>query len=156
MSKNITISLLIVALIISILIIVIQVNKTKETRTPNSVVITLTEQPEQIEWNNLKLRIGQQDGPVDYVSIPNHSEITNTETINLPIGKATMIRFLHGGPAVNPVPNKIMYWIYIQKLILDKPDLMKTYYLEGEVTGNNEQIAKEELIQIAQTWKVNN
>lgn len=155
MTKRISILLLIIVLIISIVIISLLLNITKDKTSPNnSIILTLTEHTEPVIWNNLKIIVGQQDGPGEYVSIQNHSEITNKEMINLPIGKTTMIRFLHGGSAVNPVPDKIIYWIYIQKPIKDKPEMMKTYYIEGEVIGNNEQLAKEELIQIAQNWKV--
>jgi len=155
MRKKLFTSLLIFVLIISISMNLVLLSKTNNDKAPNnSIVLTLTEQKEPIAWNNLKITVGQQDGPGDYVSIPNHSEITNKQLITLPIGQATMIRFLHGGSAVNPLPDKIIYWIYIQKPIHDKPDMMKTYYIEGEVIGDNEQQAKEEFIQIAQNWKI--
>lgn len=154
MKKNKYMKILILVLFLTTSIIIVQFTNKKDNRTPNSILLTLTEENEQLAWKNLKLLIGQQDGPGDHVSIPNHSEITNTETISLPVGKATLIRFLHGGSAVHPVPDKIMYWIYVKKPISNKPDLMRTYYLEGEVIGNNEQLAKDELIQIAQTWKI--
>jgi hypothetical protein len=141
MSRKSTTIFLILVLTLLILIIVFQVNKPKETRNI---------QPGQIVW-----KYGQQEDPLNYVSIPNHSEITNKETINLPVGKATFIRFLHGGTAVNPEPDKVIYWIYIQKPIPNKPNTMKTFFLEGEVTGKNEQEAKKELIQFAQKWKIN-
>ncbi|GGH27156.1 hypothetical protein [Paenibacillus segetis] len=154
MTKKIYTSLFIIAVLVLIFTSIVYFNRTNGKGTPNSIVLTLTEQPEQIEWNHLKLRVGQLDGPGDYVSIPNHSEITNTETIKLPVGEATMIRFSHGGPAVNPVPDQIIYWIYVQRSIPNQPDLMRTYYLEGEVIGDHEQLAKDDLIQIAQTWNI--
>ena len=155
MTKRLSLALLIAVLTIVFLIFLL-IYKPKDSVTPNnSIHITLTENKDPILFDNLKITIGQQDGPGEYVSIPNHSEITNKESVNLPIGEATIIRFRHGGSAVHPVLDKIFYWIYIQRPIKGKPDLMKTYYIEGEVINNNEQQAKEQLIQIAQNWKIN-
>lgn len=153
--KNNLVTYLIVVLIILILVIAALFNNPDANESANNVVLlTLSEQDEPIVWNNLKLSVGQQEGPGDYVSIPNHSEITATESITLPAGEATMIRFVHGGSAVNPVPDVVMYWIYIQRPIQGKPDMMRTYYLEGQVVGDNEQQAREQFVQFAQSWEV--
>lgn len=89
------------------------------------------------------------------MSIRNHSEITNKESIDLPIGQATLIRFLHGGSAVYPAPDKVFYLIYTQKPVKEKSEeLIRTFYIEGEVIGDSEIEAKEELIKLAHAWKV--
>lgn len=160
MTKKASISLLFIFLFISILIISIRLQKTSETKAPNnSVTLTLDEHTGSVIWNDLiKITVGQQDGPTEHVSIRNHSEITNKESIDLPIGhQATLIRFLHGGSAVYPVPDKVFYLIYIQKPVKEKStseELIRTYYIEGEVIGDSEIEAKEELIRIAHSWKV--
>ncbi|MBU5672127.1 hypothetical protein [Paenibacillus brevis] len=155
MSRKITIFLVVIIIITISLVIPRLSNNLGQVVTPNnSITFILTEQNEPVIWENLKITIGQQDGPGNYVSIPNHSEITDEESINLPIGEAKLIRFLHGGSAVNPVPDKVIYWIYIQKSIQGKPEMMRTYYVEGEVIGNNEQQARQNLIELAQAWKV--
>lgn len=157
MTKKSSISLLLIFLFISILIISIRLQKTSETKAPNnSVTLTLDEHTGSVIWNDLiKITVGQQDGPTEHVSIRNHSEITNKESIDLPIGQATLIRFLHGGSAVYPAPDKVFYLIYIQKPVKEKSEeLIRTFYIEGEVIGDSEIEAKEELIRLAHAWKV--
>lgn len=157
MTKKSSISLLFIFLFISILIISFLAQKTSETKAPNnSVTLTLDEHTGSVIWNDLiKITIGQQDGPTEHVSIRNHSEITNKESIDLPIGQATLIRFLHGGSAVYPAPDKVFYLIYIQKPVKEKSEeLIRTFYIEGEVIGDSEIEAKEELIRLAHAWKV--
>ncbi|MBT2760519.1 hypothetical protein [Paenibacillus sp. ISL-20] len=157
MTKKSTTFLLIIFLFISILMILILLQKSNETNAPNnSVTLTLDEHTDSVIWKDLiKLMVGQQDGPTEHVSIRNHSEITNKESVHLPIGQATLIRFLHGGSAVYPAPDKIFYLIYIQKPVKGKSEeLIRTYYIEGEVIGDSEIEAKEELIKLAHAWKV--
>lgn len=158
MTKKYTIFICVIFLFISIPIISLLTQKSTEMKAPNnSVTLTLDEHTSSVIWNDLiKITVGQQDGPTEHVSIRNHSEITNKESINLPIGhQATLIRFLHGGSAVYPVPDKVFYLIYIQKPVKEKSEeLIRTYYIEGEVIGDSEIEAKEELIRIAQSWKV--
>ncbi|MBU5344288.1 hypothetical protein [Paenibacillus lautus] len=157
MTKKYTIFICIIFLFISILIISIRLQKTSETKAPNnSVTLTLDEHTGSVIWNDLiKITVGQQDGPTEHVSIRNHSEITNKESIDLPIGEATLIRFLHGGSAVYPAPDKVFYLIYIQKPVKEKSEeLIRTFYIEGEVIGDSEIEAKEELIKLAHAWKV--
>lgn len=159
MTKKSSISLLFIFLFISILIISFRLQKTSETKAPNnSVTLTLDEHTGSVIWNDLiKITVGQQDGPTEHVSIRNHSEITNKESIDLPIGEATLIRFQHGGSAVYPAADKVFYLIYIQKPVKEKStseELIRTFYIEGEVIGDSEIEAKEELIRIAQAWKV--
>lgn len=123
---------------------------TTKVITPASPKSTLSHEP---ETKNIVLTFGQQEDPVDYVSIPNHSsEITNKEAVNLPIGKATFLRFLHSGSAVVPTQDKVMYWLYVQKPTPDKPNSMNTYYMQAEVIGEDEEQAKKEFMQVAQFW----
>ncbi|MCT1399402.1 hypothetical protein M4D81_10255 [Paenibacillus sp. p3-SID867] len=157
MTKKYTIFICVIFLLISILIISFFAQKTSETKAPNnSVTLTLDEHTGSVIWNDLiKITVGQQDGPTEHVSIRNHSEITNKESIDLPIGQAILIRFLHGGSAVYPTPDKVFYMIYIQKPVKEKSEeLIRTYYIEGEVIGDSEIEAKEELIKLAHAWKV--
>lgn len=124
--------------------------------SPTNKLMTSTSTPtlsQEPETKNIVLTFGQQEDPIDYVSIPNHSsEITDKETVDLPIGKATFIRFLHGGSAVIPTQDKVMYWLYVQKPTPDKPNSMNTYYMEAEVIGKDEKQAKQEFMQVAQFW----
>lgn len=157
MTKKSTVFISLLIVLISILMTFILLPKSNEATTPNnSVTLTLDEHTDSVIWKDLiKLMVGQQDGPTEHVSIRNHSEITNKESIHLPIGQATLIRFLHGGSAVYPAPDKIFYLIYIQKPVKGKSEeLIRTYYIEGEVIGDSEIEAKEELIKLAHAWKV--
>ncbi|GIO96046.1 hypothetical protein J14TS5_11320 [Paenibacillus lautus] len=157
MTKKSTVFILLLIVLISILMTFILLPKSNEATTPNnSVTLTLDEHTDSVIWKDLiKLTVAQQDGPDGHVSIRNHSEITNKESIHLPIGQATLIRFLHGGSAVYPVPDKVFYLIYIQKPVSEKSEeLIRTYYIEGEVIGDSEIEAKEELIKLAHSWKV--
>ncbi|MGE7823235.1 hypothetical protein [Paenibacillus sp. NPDC093718] len=158
MTKKYTIFICVIFLFISIPIISLLIQKSTEMKAPNnSVTLTLDEHTGSVIWKDLiKITVGQQDGPTEHVSIRNHSEITNKESIDLPIGhQATLIRFLHGGSAVYPVPDKVFYLIYIQKPVKEKSEeLIRTYYIEGEVIGDSEIEAKEELIKLAHAWKV--
>lgn len=157
MTKKSTVFISLLIVLISILMTFILLPKSNEATTPNnSVTLTLDEHTDPVIWKDLiKLTVGQQDGPTEHVSIRNHSEITNKESIHLPIGQATLIRFLHGGSAVYPAPDKIFYLIYIQKPVKGKSEeLIRTYYIEGEVIGDSEIEAKEELIKLAHAWKV--
>ncbi|WP_127591296.1 hypothetical protein [Paenibacillus lautus] len=157
MTKKSTILLCIIFLFISFLMISILLQKSNATKVlNNSVTLTLDEHTSSVIWKDLiKLTVAQQDGPDGHVSIRNHSEITNKESIQLPMGQATLIRFLHGGSAVYPVPDKVFYLIYIQKPVKEKSEeLIRTYYIEGEVIGDSEAEAKEELIKLAHDWKV--
>ncbi|WP_098747611.1 hypothetical protein [Paenibacillus sp. EZ-K15] len=157
MTKKSTVFILLLIVLILILMTFILLPKSNEATTPNnSVTLTLDEHTDSVIWKDLiKLTVAQQDGPDGHVSIRNHSEITNKESIHLPIGKATLIRFLHGGSAVYPVPDKVFYLIYIQKPVSEKSEeLIRTYYIEGEVIGDSEIEAKEELIKLAHSWKV--
>lgn len=157
MTKKSSISLLFIFLFISIPIISFLAQKSTEMKAPNnSVTLTLDEHTSSVIWKDLiKLTVAQQDGPDRHVSIRNHSEITNKESIHLPMGQATLIRFLHGGSAVYPTPDKVFYLIYIQKPVKEKSEeLIRTFYIEGEVIGDSEIEAKEELIKLAHAWKV--
>jgi hypothetical protein len=157
MTKKSTVFIVLLIILILILMTFILLPKSNEATPPNnSVTLTLDEHTDPVIWKDLiKLTVGQQDGPTEHVSIRNHSEITNKESINLPIGQATLIRFLHGGSAVYPVPDKVFYLIYIQKPVSEKSEeLIRTYYIEGEVIGDSEIEAKEELINLAHSWKV--
>ncbi|MGG3506514.1 hypothetical protein ABES58_13645 [Paenibacillus lautus] len=157
MTKKSTVFISLLVVLISILMTFILLPKSNEATTPNnSVTLTLDEHTDSVIWKDLiKLMVGQQDGPTEHVSIRNHSEITNKESIHLPIGQATLIRFLHGGSAAYPAPDKVFYLIYIQKPVKEKSEeLIRTYYIEGEVIGDSEIKAKEELIKLANAWKV--
>ncbi|WP_442600724.1 hypothetical protein [Paenibacillus sp. KN14-4R] len=108
---------------------------------------------ESTQMKGMKVSIGRQEDPVNYVSIPNHSEELYRETINLPTEQVHLIKFKHGGPAANPSPDSIMYWIYAQRVNKEVPKKTNTYYIEATVSIDNEMI-KKELLKIAESWKL--
>ncbi|MGG4103148.1 hypothetical protein AAXB25_04400 [Paenibacillus lautus] len=66
-----------------------------------------------------------------------------------------MLVMLLIGCTSGPAPDKVFYLIYIQKPVKEKSEeLIRTYYIEGEVIGDSEIKAKEELIKLANAWKV--
>ncbi|MBW4083109.1 hypothetical protein [Paenibacillus sp. S150] len=107
---------------------------------------------ERVALEQIEISLGRQMDPQNYISIPNHSEELWRRTLQLPAGEGLLIKFLHGGPAVLSVPDITEYWLCIQRPSKDIND-MDTYYIEAQVTGD-EEAAEQELLELAQTWEV--
>ncbi|WP_143191948.1 hypothetical protein [Paenibacillus sp. P46E] len=107
----------------------------------------------QIALGNMEISLGHQTNPQNYISIPNHSEELWRRTLQLPAGEGILIKFLHGGPAVLSVPDITQYWLCIQRPSKDLKDGTDTYYIEAQVTGD-EDAAKQELLKLAENWEV--
>lgn len=158
MKKTIKVVIGMVVIMFFTILIVIFINKNYDKQPNNSISyydsnnnLRYLLEGESIEINGLKISLGRQEDPPNYVSIPNHSEQLNKETIKLPSGRVQLIKFRHGGTAANPSPDVMMYWIYVQRAV--DAEKMNTYYIEATVTVDNDK-SKDDLLDIAKNWRI--
>ena len=123
--------------------------------TPDGKYIILGAQSPTL-YKDAEIMIGWQIDPPDYVSFPNHSLVGPKEELELPVGQATLVRIEHGTSAAleqEGAKPEIVYWIYVTRPTPDDQAKVNTVYLQATVTGD-ENAAKEQLLEIAKSWKV--
>lgn len=100
-----------------------------------------------------RLGIGPGGSPIKQ-AVGNHSDITESYELDLPVGRATFAAVERTPPAA-AMSDEITYeyWLILLRDDPERADMKRAYCLTGIVTGDREE-AKAELLEMAKTWKL--